>query len=342
MKFRIRYADQIVGLSVVAALVILAAVIFLLGINQRWFAKDYYFTAYFESASGLSENMAIQYKGFTFGKVKSIKLTGDDRVEVRFFIYDTYIERIKTGTLLSLDAPPIAVLGSSFLIYPGKGPGPHIEENAEIYTVTSVEGKRLIAQGIANVPERTDSVSQLIAQVGTLLTELNGITTTANVAFKGAADGQADNSTELGRLIGGVGETLAAVSSLSETIPSIIDTELEKTLREIRPLLADVEALSGRIAEEGLVPAVLDKQGDVYASLASSLVSVAGVLANLNKVSDSLPSQTTVLLSEVQGTLKDVEDVLSGVKNNPLLRGGIPDKVQSRPAGASPRGNIDF
>ncbi|MDR0635725.1 MAG: MlaD family protein [Treponema sp.] len=342
MKFTIRYADRIVGLSIVVALVILVAVIFLLGINQRWFAKDYYFTAYLDTASGISENMVIQYKGFTFGKVKSIKLTDDDRVEVRFFIYDTYIERIKTGTLLSLDAPPIAVLGSSFLIYPGKGPGPHIEENSEIYTVTSAEGKRLIAQGLANVPERSDSISQLIAQVGTLLTELNGISNTANVALKGAADGQPDTSTELGRLLGGVEETLVTVNALPETIPSIVDTELEKTLDEIRPLLADVKALTGRVADEGLVPAVLDKQGDVYASLAASLESVSRVLVDLNRVTDKLPSQTAVLLSEVQGTLKDVEDVLNGVKNNPLLRGGIPDRVQSKPTGTSLRGNIGF
>jgi phospholipid/cholesterol/gamma-HCH transport system substrate-binding protein len=342
MKFTIRYADRIVGLSIVAALVILVAVIFLLGINQRWFAKDYYFTAYLDTASGVSENMAIQYKGFTFGKVKAIRLTDDDRVEVLFFIHDTYIDRIKTGTLLSLDAPPIAVLGSSFLIYPGKGAGPHLEENTEIYTVTSTEGKRLIAQGLANVPERSDSISLLIAQVGTLLTELNGISSTANVALKGAADGQPDASTELGRLLGGVEEALAAVSGLSETIPSMVDTELEKALGEIRPLLADVKALTSRITDQGLVPAVLDTQGNVYASLAASLDSVSGVLADLNRVTDKLPSQTVVLLSEVQGTLKDVEDVLTGVKNNPLLRGGIPDKVQSNPTGTSLRGNIVF
>ncbi|MDR1326014.1 MAG: MlaD family protein [Treponema sp.] len=341
MKFTIRYADRIVGLSIVVALVVLVVILFLLSVNQRWFAKDYYFITYLDTASGISENMAIQYKGFTFGKVKSIRLTEDDRVEARFFIYDTYIERIKTGTLVSLDAPPISVLGSSFLIYPGKGPS-RIEEGAEIYTVTSIEGNRLIAQGLANVPERSDSISQLIAQVGTLLAELNGISATANVALKGAADGQHDTSTELGRLLGGVEETLATVNSLPEAIPSIIDTELEKVLGEIRPLLTNVKALTSRIADEGLIPAVLDKQGDVYASLAASLDSVSGVLADLNRVTDTLPSQTAVLLSEVQGTLNDIEDVLSGVKNNPLLRGGIPDKVQSKPTGTSLRGNIRF
>jgi phospholipid/cholesterol/gamma-HCH transport system substrate-binding protein len=342
MKFTIRYADRIVGLSIIAALLIFMAVIFLLGTNQRWFAKDYYFIAYLDTASGVSENMVIQYKGFTFGKVKSIRLTEDDRVELRFFIYDTYIEWIKTGTLLSLDVPPISVLGGSFLIYPGKGPGPHIEENSEIYTVASAEGKRLIAQGVANVPERNDSISQLITQVGTLLTELNGISTTANIALKGATDGQPDTSTELGRLLGGVEETLATVNSLPETIPGIVDTELEKILDEIRPLLADLRGFTNRIADEGLIPAALDTRGDIYASLTASLDSVSGVLADLNKVTDKLPSQTAVLLSEVQGTLKDVEDVLSGVKNNPLLRGGIPDKVQSKPTGTNLRGNISF
>jgi phospholipid/cholesterol/gamma-HCH transport system substrate-binding protein len=347
MKFKIRYADQIVGISIVVAVVVLVGVIVLLGINQRWFGKDYYFTTYFDSAVGLSENMSIQYKGFNLGKVKSVKLTSDDRVEVRFFIQDTYIDRIKEGTIVALNASPIASLvGSSFLIYPGRGMGPHLEEDSEIYTLTSPEGKRLIDRGLANVPAQDDSISLLLAQVSSLLTEINGIAATANVALKGADDGEADSSTELGRMLSDVHGAITMVTELPDKVPSIVnpivDPIIDQVFAELRPLLDDINVLTTRINEEGLIPAVLDKEGNVYASLKESLESLSGILKDIDSTTDILPTQTAMLLTEVQGTLKTVDDVLNGVKNNPLLKGGIPDKVQAGSTGVSPRGNINF
>ncbi len=60
MKFRIRFAHQIVGIFVLLAILGIAAILILLGINQRWFAKDYYFWSTFRSAGGLSVGMPIR------------------------------------------------------------------------------------------------------------------------------------------------------------------------------------------------------------------------------------------------------------------------------------------
>ena len=122
MKLMIRFADQIVGAFIILALGALIFVIFMLGSSQRWFSRDYNFKTYFTSASGLSQNMPIQYKGFTIGHVKSINLADDDRVEVEFTIFDTYIERVKNGSLVEVSVSPLAALGGNqFLFYPGLG-----------------------------------------------------------------------------------------------------------------------------------------------------------------------------------------------------------------------------
>ncbi len=47
MKFKIRFADQIVGLFLLVGVLGVAAILILIGINQRWFAKNYYFTSRF-------------------------------------------------------------------------------------------------------------------------------------------------------------------------------------------------------------------------------------------------------------------------------------------------------
>ena len=50
MKFRIRFADQVVGAFLLLAVLGIAAILVLVGINQRWFAKDYVFRSRFDSA----------------------------------------------------------------------------------------------------------------------------------------------------------------------------------------------------------------------------------------------------------------------------------------------------
>ena len=60
MKFKIRFADQIVGFFVIVCLVSLAFVIVMLGRSQRWFAKDYTFIKVLPSAVGLGKNMPVQ------------------------------------------------------------------------------------------------------------------------------------------------------------------------------------------------------------------------------------------------------------------------------------------
>ena len=94
MKFKIRYADQIVGFFSLLALAGLIAFIFLLGASQNWFIKKNIYYAYFSSGSGISVGMDVSYKGFTIGKIKEVKLEGSD-VRVEFYILGDYAEYVK-------------------------------------------------------------------------------------------------------------------------------------------------------------------------------------------------------------------------------------------------------
>ena len=90
MKFRIRFADQVVGIFVLAAIVAVAIVLILIGVNQRWFARNYSFTSEFSSGAGLSVGMPVSLKGFDIGKISSMRLNEQSEVDVRFYIEDTY------------------------------------------------------------------------------------------------------------------------------------------------------------------------------------------------------------------------------------------------------------
>ena len=104
MKFKIRYADQIVGLFSVAALVGLLFIIFSIGINQKWFHKKNYYFTILNTASGISTGMSLTYKGFSIGEIKDITLKGNF-VRVDYYILSEYAFYVKENSLVEVITP---------------------------------------------------------------------------------------------------------------------------------------------------------------------------------------------------------------------------------------------
>jgi len=208
MKFSIRFADQVVGVLVILALAILVVVVFMLGKSQRWFVKDYQYTTYFNSASGLSSNMAVTYKGFTMGHVKKIMLTEDDRVEVVFTIFNEHNYRVKQGSLVELQASPIG-LGNSFIFHPGKG-SVVLPEGSVIPEVNSSQAKQLSAMGLTDRPESTDSINNIINNVNMLIDTIN----------RSLAGLEGADELTLGQIVSGLNN---AVNSFSNRLDPILN-----------------------------------------------------------------------------------------------------------------------
>lgn len=335
MRFRIRFADQIVGLFIIAAMASLIFVIIMLGRTQRWFAKDLLFKSYFGSATGLSNNMPVQYKGFTIGNVKSFALNDADEVEVFFSIHEQYGSRARQGSLVELVVSPLAGLGNQFLFYPGLG----IEllaDGSPIPAVGSPEGESLIRSGLARVPPKDDSITRLIAQVTGVLEYLNSdLLGQLNLVLQDL-DGMV---VQVQDALAGSGE-----SPLGRTftgVDALMNGSLDPILADLKQISSHLSSLTGELAEpEGAVMKVLDGDGAVYENLESSLSAVSGTLGNLERVSAFLPSQlpqVAALLTELRATLKTAEDVLVALTNNPLLRKGVPEGVDAQSGGVSPR-----
>ncbi|MDR2808121.1 MAG: MlaD family protein [Spirochaetaceae bacterium] len=326
MRFRIRYSDKIVGISVVFALATMIFVIFMLGSNQRWFSRNYYYKTYLDSAAGLSDNMAVQYKGFTIGRVKSFKLNADNRVEIAFYIYDTYIDKVKYGSLVDLSVSPVG-LGNQFRFYPGKG-NSSLAEGETIPILKSLEGQRIVQTGFADVPNQEDGITLLLSQANSVMENLNATLVTVTSAFQGT------DKSSLGRTITGLENTVSSISTVPDTLNS--------TLSGVQPILSDVKALSSQLADpKGLVGSTLAGTGDVYTNLITTLESISATLHNVERMTDLLPSQVPGLVAELRTVITTAEDTITALNNNPLLKGGIPKKVQVQSGGTNPR-NVAF
>jgi phospholipid/cholesterol/gamma-HCH transport system substrate-binding protein len=347
MKFKIRFADQVVGFFIILALASVVFIIIMLGRSQRWFAKDYAFRTILLSATGLSKNMPVQYKGFTIGNVETFHLTGTDEVEVIFVIHDLYLDRVKKGSLVELMVSPVG-LGNQFLFHAGKGEE-FLASGDFVPAVGSELARAYVQQGLASVPHHDDSISLLLNRASSVLDEIDQVTVQVKDAFQGSEE------TTIGQIVGGVNRTIAGAETLPGTvnktaadlIKDIDDLKamLEGELERINPIIADVNALSSKLNDpDGLVYTVLDTDEEVYTNLVSSLNSVSSILQNLDRTAAFVPGQLPQiagLIMDLRVTMKTAEDVLIALTNNPLLRGGIPERVETQSSGTSPR-DIQF
>jgi phospholipid/cholesterol/gamma-HCH transport system substrate-binding protein len=344
MKFTVRFADQIVGIFIILAMAVLIFVIFMLGRSQRWFSRDYQFKTYFPSASGLSEHMPVQYRGFTIGHVKSFDLSGDDTVEVRFYIFDTYISRVREGSLVEIIVSPIG-LGNQFLFHPGLGVD-QIAEDGLIPSVTSAEGKAIAARGLAQVPVHDDSISLILSRLSSTLDSANdALGDVSRIASQVEEALEGNDQTAIGRIVRNTEQSIAGIENMTEELPLIVNDSLVSIIDDIRPIIANLDELSAKLnAPDGSVSLLLRSDGEVYTNIVSALQAVSGTMDNLEKTSAFLPAQLpqlAVLISDFRNTLKSAEDVLIALSNNPLLKNGIPERLETRSGGTSPR-DISF
>jgi phospholipid/cholesterol/gamma-HCH transport system substrate-binding protein len=287
--------------------------------------------------------MPVQYKGFTIGNVKSFDLTAEDKVEVSFTIYDTYLDRVREGSLVEMRTNPIGIGGGQFLFHPGLLPTP-LEGNF-IPNVNSAEGREYLEQGLVVITGQDDSITVIISRVNTLLQNINGVVLQLRDAFRGT------DATTLGRAVSGVEQTVKGASSLVENVDDALAPSLQNAARitesvgritaQMESVLADIQTVTTELANpDSLVLTTLDIDGPVYTSLERSLRSVSGTLESLEAAAGTLPaqmSQVSALLLEIRSALESAEDVIIALRNNPLLKNGIPDRAQPGTGGTGSR-----
>jgi len=311
MKFKIKFADQIVGTLSIIAIAAIIFIVFLIGSKQNWFVKKHQFYTIVKSGSGVSEGMSIQYKGFGIGKVKTIKLDDDDMVEVRFYILDDYIDRVKENSIIELSVSPIG-LGSSMTFYPGKG-DKIIEDDSFIPEKASREAMELLKDRKVEFTGSTDSITTMLGEVDMILRLVGDI-----------LSGNPRN--DIAKLIKDLDKILLNVADLTEGKNS----QVEQLLTSINGILKNIDEITSDT--QGLVPKLLESEEN-KGQIANLMTSLTGTVDSLgNSVDTEVMPQVENLLVQVETLLKQVQDVMTGLKNNPLIKNGVPDRLEKETA----------
>jgi phospholipid/cholesterol/gamma-HCH transport system substrate-binding protein len=337
MKFRIKYAQQVVGVFVLIAAVALIAVIVSMGANQRWFAKNYEYYSVFPSAEGISNGMSIRYKGFEIGRITEIGLTDDDNVRVDFFIQDTFHEKVVENSILQLQTSPIG-LGGGMVFRQGREITDPLPGGSLIPSLSSPEGQAIAEADAVIMPASGDSITRIIGQVEPVLRNVNTLLVSVDDTLGHVNSALSGNQDEP------LGLTLAQVN----TLLSEVETTLVETREQSNQLLASVNVITGNLEgttaaledPTGLVPMLLGAEGSIatflndndrlFNQVEQMLISINASLDEVNEFSgfiNGTQPQIAGMLEESRAAINTGQDVLEGLSNNPLIRGGITQEV---------------
>jgi phospholipid/cholesterol/gamma-HCH transport system substrate-binding protein len=330
MQFRIRFANQIVGAFILLALAATVALFIALGVNQRWFARNYAYRSTFATANGISSGMPISYRGFQIGKVTDIRLRDRTEVAVEFYIEDRYQSLVTEHSVLEVAANPLG-LGGGMLFHPGLRRTDPLEEGALVPSLSSPEGRRLVEAGLVSMPEQQDQIAALLSSAApairnldSLLVSLTDTSETVGAALRGEGSGPVAEIVE------------QANAALAQT--NTLLAQAQQLTVEAQTISENVAQASASFADPtGLVPKLLEGEGSVSTLLNDDNAlydRIEGLLQRLDTtvgeleeavrfVNESSP-QIRTLLSETQDALDSGQKVLEGVRNNPLIRRGIP------------------
>ncbi|MCL2791988.1 MAG: MlaD family protein [Spirochaetaceae bacterium] len=305
MKFKIKYADKVVGIFIIIGLLSVSVLLIFMGINQRWFATNYSYHTRFLSADGLRVGMPIRYKGFQIGQIRRVRLGSENDVEVDFYIYGEYIDIITPNTIIQKITSPIG-LGSDIIIHPGRASTERIPENSFIPSFNTPEARALIDAGLVEIT----APDGLMEQINPVLSDLTALLNSLNRTLEGE-------------------ETLAAGQIVKniEEITSEVSSNIENILTDVENIIKNINTFSTSLSDpNNTLTAILRDDSEIYehideilSNLNNTMIGISDFISFIN---NSRP-QITGVLEESRGALREGTAVMEGLRNNPLLRRGI-------------------
>jgi phospholipid/cholesterol/gamma-HCH transport system substrate-binding protein len=283
-------------------------------------------------------------------------------VDVDILIYNEYEEKIRENSILELVTSPIG-LGTQLLFYPGRSEK-LLPEHAFIPSYDTPEGKALVASELVDRPVTDDSVTRLLSNVNTTVVQLEKTVSLINDALQGKGSGlmtaaltdAATSIQGIRMLIAQVNDTVATGAPQIEQILTEVEQKLPEIVAEIQKSTQAIAAITTNLVQTseslkdpaGLIPKLLDPKGSLktflddgnqlFTRVDTSLAEVEQTLKNLQEATTLLTAQMPQIAATIYDTRSAIisaQDVLEGLKNNPLLKGGIPERVnpQSAPTG---------
>lgn len=333
-----------VGLTVLAAVVVLAGFIFAIGDQSFLFRASNTYRIMFPNAAGLAEDNPVQLNGVTVGKVDRILLSerpDSEMLEVRISVERRYANRLRRDSLARIKT--LGLLGDKYVeITSGSAGAVLINPGDEIPAALPTDVDELIASGadvvdyvvataqslsviLARMERGEGLLGELVAERGdkrianTVIRTLESVErlTTQVEAGEGVlgrllTDGEMGN--QLASSLDTIDETLTLLREGDGLAPALLQdaelrTRFESTMADTEVAAADLRAIAAELRNaEGLLPRLMNDE----------------------ELSDSLTTEVEQLLKRLNSTLEQVSEgdgTAAKLINDPTIYQALDDLV---------------
>jgi phospholipid/cholesterol/gamma-HCH transport system substrate-binding protein len=305
-KTKVRWSQLKVGIIALAALTILAVLIFLLTGSKGLFQQTAVLRTYMDDASGMTEGTPVRLNGILIGNLDIVRLTNstDPRrtVEFTMSVKSKFLPQIPTDSVAGISAANL--LGDKFINITKGTSKQAVKDGAELKSLDAQDIPELMAQSanllqsfqvivkrvdalLAGVEAGTGNIGKLIKDEE-LYNRLNGI----------AAEGQ--------QLLTDVRTGKGTLSRM--LYDDALYQDLRAPLKRIDGLLADLQSGQGTAGR-------LLKDPAVYDEARASLVELRKILDGINAgkgtagkllKDDRLYTQVSLLVSKFDSTVERI------------------------------------
>ncbi|MCY3972367.1 MAG: MlaD family protein [Acidobacteria bacterium] len=343
-----------VGLTVLAALVVLAAFILAIGDQSFLFRASNSYRIMFPSAAGLLEDNPVQLNGVTVGKVDDILLSerpDSEMLEVRISVERRYANRLRRDSLARIKT--LGLLGDKYveitsgspdavLINPGEeipaalptDVDDLIASGADVvdYVVSTAQslstilgrmerGEGLLGELVASREDKriTDTVVHTLESIDRLTTQVE-----AGEGVLGRLLTDEEMGDQLASTLDNIDETLALLREGDGLAPALLrdgelKTRFESTLAETEIAAADLRAIAADLRDaDGLLPRLLTDE-ELSESLTTEVEELLGRLnSTLEQVAEG--DGTAARLINDPAIYQALDDLVVGINESRLLR----------------------
>jgi len=336
------WAELKVGLITVFAIVMTAALLFLLTGQGGFPWQQYGLKTVFESIPGLKTGAPVRVAGLEVGSVKALDfIPGGDRVEVTMKLHKEMQPRITAGSVASLGS--VSLLGEAAVDITASSRGTPIAEWGYVRSGPAVGSVADVATRAADgIAEATDLVRDIRAGRGTLgrlvtdesvYRDLNGLLIAAEDVAKNLNQGRGT----IGRLMTDP-RTARALETSMENLADVTgriragEGSLGRLLaddsmaRSLTSTTTNLESITGRVNRGEGTLGQLATNRELFDRLNSAMSSFDSVTANLQKGQGTvgqllqdkqLYENMNGAVNELRTTLGEARQLLAAIRADP-------------------------
>ncbi len=290
--YKFSYIEKVVGFIILLSLIL--GIVFLMSIVKitELFRRNFEYYTILESGADITPGKKVYYKGVPIGEITKVKLTSEDKFEVRFKINEEFTNKIVEGCIFY---PRSQLLGGKiFEIIPGTQSENinYLPPGSMVNSPDTYEGRIILKlRGYMSQQEEINAIIKNLSDI------------TAYVSEYLKEDGQIDKSLkEIYSILSELKITISRINN--ETLPSVdmvIQERLSKTMDNLDKLIVNLNT----ILTEPSIRKILTNTADTTKNIAILTREISDNKQNISKTIENL-QYLTENLKDLTENLKKI------------------------------------